>query len=155
MRTSPFRGALRTGLASVGIAAGLLALAVVHTPPVDAEISDPFRPPEHQFAAGNRGIEYDTETGQTVRASAPGVVRFAGQVAGNLFVTVDHGSGLVTTAGFLESIDVDEGQVVDHGTVIGSAGDQFHFSARVDGVYIDPATLFEQLEARVRLVPHA
>lgn len=124
-----------------------------HSPPVDAPIVDPFRAPQHEFGPGNRGIEYDTISGQQVSASAPGLVTFADQVGGNLFVTVDHGGGLVTTAGFLDEILVEAGDMVNTTIALGFSGELFHFSARQDGVYIDPQLLFGNFEVLVRLVP--
>lgn len=124
-----------------------------HDPPVDAPVVDPFRAPPEPWLPGNRGIEYGPTSGRTVRASAPGIVTFAGQVAGNLFVTVAHDSVLRTTVGFLERVDVAAGDVVVQGQPLGLAGDSLHFSARQDGAYIDPALLFGRYEVRVRLVP--
>lgn len=124
----------------------------VHSPPVDAPIVDPFRAPEHEFGPGNRGIEYATTPGQPVRASAAGVVSFAGQVGGNLFVTIDHGDGLRTTVGFVDEALVNVGTAVDAGALIGSAGPTTHFSARRNGEYFDPELLFVGFRIAVRLV---
>ncbi len=129
-----------------------IALAAIHSPPVEAPISDPFRAPEHAYGSGNRGIEYDTEPGQPILASAGGVVTFAGQVGGNLFVTVDHGDGLLTTVGYVGDVIVVRGQAVRSGDSIAVAGERLHFSARLDGIYIDPALLFAGFEVKVRLV---
>ena len=124
-----------------------------HVPPVEAPIVDPFRAPEHAFGPGNRGIEYGTTPGQVVAASAEGTIKFAGQVGGNLFVTVDHGGGLVTTVGFLDSITVGVGENVSRGQRLGTAGTSTHFSARQDGVHFNPELLFAAFEIVVRLVP--
>ncbi len=123
-----------------------------HEPPLVAPVVDPFRPPPQPWLPGNRGIEYGPTAGITVRASASGVVTFAGQVAGNLFVTVAHDSSLRTTVGFLGEISVSAGDSVVQGQPLGIAGDRLHFSARRDGAYIDPASLFQRFETRVRLV---
>lgn len=127
----------------------------VHLPPVDAPITDPFRAPEHDFGPGNRGIEYGTTAGVAVTASADGTVSFAGTVAGSLFVSIDHGGGLITTIGFLDGISVSGGDVVAQGDVVGSAGERTHFSARQDGVYFDPQNLFGLIRVSVRLVANA
>ncbi len=124
-----------------------------HEPPIVAPVTDPFRPPPEPWLPGNRGIEYGPTTGLTVRASAPGVVTFAGSVAGNLFVTVEHDSSLRTTVGFLDQILVSAGDSVLQGQPLGVAGDRLHFSARRNGIYIDPESLFQRYETRVRLVP--
>ena len=125
---------------------------VIHEPPVDAPVVDPFRQPENPFGPGNRGIEYGPTSGHVVRASAGGVVTFAGSVAGNLFVTVAHDGSLRTTVGFLEQVLVSPGDAVVQGQPIAIGAASLHFSARVDGLYIDPATLFQRFEVHVRLV---
>ena len=142
-------------LASAAFAAPAAALQrerLVFRPPVDAPIIDPFRPPEDPYGSGNRGIEYDTEPGQVVRAAAAGTVSFAGAVAGSLYVTVDHGGGLVSSYSFLMRVSVRTGARVDQGRVVGVAGDRLHFGVRVDDDYIDPAAFIGVRRVRVRLV---
>lgn len=124
----------------------------VHVPPVSAEVIDPFRPPAQPWLSGNRGIEYDTQPGDVVRASAPGVVTFAGQVGGNLFVTIRHTDELVTTVGFVSSIVVETGDVVGQGTRIAVAGGPIHFTARRNRNYIDPTSLYVRMRVIIRLV---
>lgn len=124
-----------------------------HRPPVDAPIIDHFRPPPEPWLAGNRGLEYDTTPGQTVVASAAGVVTFAGQVGGSLFVTVRHSPGLRTTVGFVDAVLVSAGDAVAQGQPIAVAGETMHFTAREHGEYIDPERLFWTIRVVVRLVP--
>jgi pimeloyl-ACP methyl ester carboxylesterase len=127
---------------------------VVHTPPVTAPIVDAFRPPSHPFGPGNRGLEYDTEPGTEVRASADGQVVFAGEVAGSLHVTLRHADGIRTSYSFLDRIDAVVGQQVGQGDRIGVAGERFHFGARQGDAYFDPATLFgSQTQVEVELLP--
>ena len=125
----------------------------VFRPPVEAPVTDPFRPPEDPYGPGNRGIEYDTEPGDVVRAAASGTVVFAGAVAGTLHVTVDHGGGLVSSYSYLLRISVRVGANVAQGTVIGIAGERLHFGVRLDGAYTDPAGFVGVRRVRVRLVP--
>ena len=122
-------------------------------PPVDAPVTDPFRPPESPYGPGNRGIEYDTEPGNLVRAAASGSVKFAGAVAGTLHVTVDHGGGLLSSYSYLQRISVRVGANVARGDVIGIAGERLHFSVRLEAVYTDPDTFIGVRRVRVRLVP--
>jgi murein DD-endopeptidase MepM/ murein hydrolase activator NlpD len=77
-------------------------------------------------------------------------VIFAGQVAGVVWVTVDHGGGLRTTYGPLRRVLVRRGTTVAPGTPIASAAGPLHFGVRVDGRYVDPANL---LARPVHLVP--
>lgn len=121
--------------------------------PVSAPVSDPFRLPEGPYGPGNRGIEYDTEPGEAVAAAAAGEVVFAGSVAGSLHVTVDHGGGLVSSYSYLERITAPVGARVAQGDPVGTASERLHFGVRVDGAYVDPASLAVVGAVAVRLVP--
>jgi len=94
-----------------------------YRPPVDAPVSDPFRPPPTRYGRGNRGLEYDTDAGVVVVAAAGGSVTFAGQVGGRLHVTVAHADGIRTTYGPLGRIapGVVRGAVLDAGDAVGTA----------------------------------
>ncbi|WP_436795450.1 peptidoglycan DD-metalloendopeptidase family protein [Actinospongicola halichondriae] len=127
---------------------------VTYRPPVDAPISDPFRPPKSAYGPGNRGLTYELPPGTPVHAAAPGRVVFAGWVAGTRHVTVLHADGLRTSYSFLESVVVRRGVDVSAGDIVGTGGVGFHFGVRDGDVYLDPASLFGVVEVRVRLVPH-
>ncbi len=120
--------------------------------PVDAPVVDGFRPPAERWGRGNRGLEYGLSDEVEVSAVDAGVVRFAGPVAGQLFVTIDHGDGLLSTAAYVSSISVVRGQRVRAGQVIARAGPGFHLTARLDGVYVDPTHFLDGVEVAVRLV---
>ena len=124
----------------------------VFLPPVDAEVVDAYRPPAHVGASGNRGLEYDTEPGQPVGASAVGEVVFAGSVANNRFVTVLYRDGLRTAYGYLGWIAVEEGDWVGPGQLLGTTSGRFFFSVRAGDDYLDPALVLTA--GRVRLIPH-
>ena len=128
---------------------------VDHVAPVDAPIVDHFRPPPEPWMAGNRGIDYGTGVGVDVHPSAPGRVIFAGQVGGQLHVTVEHSDGLRTTYSFLASISVSAGDRVRVGDVLGVTGGAFHFGVRTpDGEYLDPeAVIAGTARAHILLVP--
>ena len=126
----------------------------VFQPPVEAPVSDPFRLPDGPYGPGNRGIEYATVAGDIVRASAGGVVEFAGPVAGNLYVTLDHGGGLLSSYSYLSRMSVSQGDHVVRGDVIAFAsGRPLHFSVRKDGEYVDPAAFIGVRRVSVRLLP--
>lgn len=126
---------------------------VTYRPPVDAPIADPFRAPAERWNAGNRGVEYTTDSGAPVSAAADGVVAFAGQVGGQLHVVVLHADGVRTTYAFLRSVDVHRDDAVVQGQRVGTAGDTFHFGARIGEVYVDPVLLFGDGLPEVHLVP--
>jgi hypothetical protein len=126
---------------------------VVHLPPVVAPVADGFRAPPHPFGPGNRGIEYDTAPGDPVTASADGQVVFAGPVAGSRHATVLHADGVRTSYSFLDDIEVHLGQRVRRGDRVGTAGERFHFGARLGDAYFDPASLFGTTTVEVELLP--
>ena len=75
-----------------------------------------------------------------------GVVAFADDLGiyGNC-VLVDHGLGLASLYGHLSQLDVEVGQPVAQGQVLGrsgdtglAAGDHLHFAVLVAGTYVDP-----------------
>ena len=60
-------------------------------------------------------------------------------------VEIDHGNGLATRYGHLSSIDVEMGQAVRIGQIVGrlgstgrSTGPHLHYETRVDGEAVDP-----------------
>ncbi len=143
-----------TAFGAICVPAPSLAAELVLRPPSDAPILDPFRLPDGPYGAGNRGIEYDTPAGAPVSAAAPGVVIFAGPVAGNLHITVDHGGGLRSSYSFVDQILVARGDRVDAGARIATTGGPLHFGTRLHGRYVDPADLFGSPVLTVALVPH-
>ena len=150
-----------TWVLSFWICAGVLVGAVVLTEPagadwehpVDAVVSDPFRPPQTRFGAGNRGLEYATIGGEVVRAVDAGTVVFAGVVGRQRHVVVDHGDGLRSTYAFVSSVDVVRGQSVRQGQRVAVAGPAVHLTARLGSTYVDPMLLMSGAEVVVRLRP--
>lgn len=131
--------------------------------PVEGPVLRPFELPEGPFGAGHRGIDIATPAGTAVRAAAEGVVAFAGQVAGSLFVSIDHLDGVRTTYSWLSSVQVRAGDQVVEGAVIGASGvghpgvdpAHLHFGARYAGEYLDPMLLLARssLVGLIRLAP--
>lgn len=126
-------------------------------PPTSAVVIDPFRPPASPFGPGNRGLTYATVAGSPVSAIGAGVVRFAGPIAGQWYVTVGHSADMDSTYSFLASVVVSAGDVVRGGDVVGLAGAlPFHLGVRRNGAYVDPATVLGSAPShlRARLVPN-
>lgn len=102
----------------------------------------------------NDGINIATPAGTPIHATANGVVSYAGDqiaVYGGL-ILIDHGSGWVSAYGHAQQIDVQRGQAVKAGDIIGLAGatgqvqtPQLHFQLRKNRVPVDP---LKQLPAR-------
>ena len=122
---------------------------VTYQPPVDGVVVDPYRPPSNPYGPGNRGIDLASPPGTAVVAPADGVVSFAGQVGGQLFVVIRHADGVRTTMGQLASIAVVTGQYLVAGEQVGTTAGRIHFGARVGNEYIDPNLLLAR--GRVRL----
>jgi murein DD-endopeptidase MepM/ murein hydrolase activator NlpD len=122
--------------------------ADVYGPPVDAAITDTFRPPATPYGAGNRGVDYATTEGQPVNAAADGEVVFAGRIGASSHVTILHPDGLRTSYSFLATTTVRRGQRVRQGQPLGTAGPAgLHFGARAgNNAYVDPLILLGQVE---------
>jgi hypothetical protein len=114
--------------------------------PVRGPIVRPYDPPASPYGSGHRGIDVAVPIGTVVLAPAPGVVSFAGRVAGQLFVSIDHGAGLVSTSSYLSAALVSEDDAVVAGQPVGFSGaghpgaaiPHLHFGVRLGGVYVDP-----------------
>ncbi|MDH3307651.1 MAG: M23 family metallopeptidase [Acidimicrobiia bacterium] len=115
-------------------------------PPVPGRIVSAYEP--SGLYAGHWGVDLDAAIADPVRAAATGTVTFAGLVAGNRTVTVDHGGGLKTSYSYLSGTRVGRGARVRAGQVIGLAGTPHdtpgvHFSVRLNRRYVDPEPWFD------------
>ncbi len=97
------------------------------------------------------GSDFHAEAGTPVHAAADGVVALASNLffSGNS-VFLDHGDGLITMYFHLSEMEVEEGQRVERGQVIGKVGStgratgpHLHFGVRWHGERIDPATVLD------------
>jgi murein DD-endopeptidase MepM/ murein hydrolase activator NlpD len=91
-------------------------------------------------------LDIANREGTPIIAPADGVVTFAGKkgLYGNL-VVIDHGYGLVTRYGHLKSADVNKGDKVKRGEVLGrmgstgrSTGPHVHYEVRLNGLPVNP-----------------
>lgn len=102
----------------------------------------------------NDGINIAAAKGTPIHAAANGVVAYAGDqiaVYGGL-ILIDHGSGWMSAYGHAGQIDVQRGQAVKAGDIIGRSGEsgqvqtpQLHFQLRKNRTPVDP---LKQLPAR-------
>ena len=96
--------------------------------------------------AMHTGLDFRATYGDAVRATANGKVTSAGWNGGyGKMVEVDHGNGLATRYGHLSAIDVEEGQTIRIGQIVGrvgstgrSTGPHLHYETRIDGDAVDP-----------------
>ena len=131
--------------------------------PVAGPIIRFFEPPPTPYSAAHRGIDIAVPFGTPIHAPADGTVTFAGWIAGSMFLTIDHGDGVKTSYSWLSGLSVSKGHPVHTGEVIGFTGHghpevptpHLHFSARVNGAYVDPLLLLEGLDlvSLIRLAP--
>ena len=131
----------------------ILALMVVPVPtgaetrdapyrhPVVGLVVDFFDPDAGRYGAGNRGIDYLVFPGQAVRSAGAGTVVFAGSVAGENYVTVQHPDGLRSSYSYLAAIEVVRGTHVGPGDLLGATTHRFQLGFRSGDVYIDPYPL--------------
>jgi murein DD-endopeptidase MepM/ murein hydrolase activator NlpD len=95
-------------------------------------------------------VDYAASTGSPVRSPAAGRIALVGRVAegfelhGNT-IGIDHGQGVLSIMIHLSRIDVQEGQRVEAGQVIGavgatgaSTGPHLHWGLYVHGLSVDP-----------------
>lgn len=96
------------------------------------------------------GLDIGAQQGATIVAAEAGEVILASYNGGyGNCVMIDHGNGIVTLYGHMESIAVGYGQYVSKGQAIGfvgstgvSTGPHCHFEIRLNGGQTDPAPYF-------------
>lgn len=94
------------------------------------------------------GLDLAASYGSPIVATSDGVVSSAGWQGGyGLLVTLDHGGGLQTRYGHMSRLNVEPGQPVRKGNVIGyvgssglATGPHLHYEIRLNGLPINPAT---------------
>jgi murein DD-endopeptidase MepM/ murein hydrolase activator NlpD len=113
---------------------------------------DPFL----RAPAMHTGLDIRADMGDPARATAAGTVTIAGWNGGyGRMVEVDHGNGFATRYAHLSAIDVEVGQSIRIGQIVGrvgttgrSTGPHLHYETRVEGEAVDPQKF---LRAGVRL----
>ena len=96
----------------------------------------------------NRGVEIEAPSGASVKSVGQGEVAFAGAVSGfgNVLI-VQHGGGLFSVYGRLETFLVKQGVAVKRGTVVGrlpgspSGKSVLYLELRAGGTAIDPTSV--------------
>jgi murein DD-endopeptidase MepM/ murein hydrolase activator NlpD len=103
--------------------------------------------------APHAGVDFSSRRGTPVRAPNAGRVAAARDLffSGNT-VIIDHGAGTFSTLAHLSRIDVQEGQLVQGGDLVGLVGatgrvtgPHLHWALRVLGARIDPLSALELL----------
>jgi murein DD-endopeptidase MepM/ murein hydrolase activator NlpD len=107
-----------------------------------------FEPVDRACPGGHwhSGIDLAAARGTPVRATLPGAVTVIVSATGyGLHVAIDHGGGLSSLYGHLDTVLVTSGEFVVAGQVIGTVGSSgnatgphLHFEIRRDGIAEDP-----------------
>jgi Peptidase family M23 len=105
--------------------------------------------------AFHTGVDISSQYGDTVRASADGLVLEAEERSGyGRLVVIDHGFGVTTYYGHLSSFRVVAGQQVRRGDAIGnvgvsgrSTGPHVHYEVRINGAPVNPMRYLRQASA--------
>jgi murein DD-endopeptidase MepM/ murein hydrolase activator NlpD len=92
------------------------------------------------------GLDMDGSTGDPIVASGRGRVAMAvDRFYSGGTVVIDHGEGLFTMYFHMSRFDVQVGDVVEKGQLLGAVGasgqvtgPHLHFSVRLSGLYVDP-----------------
>jgi len=95
------------------------------------------------------GVDYKGAIGDPVAAAEAGTIAAAGREGGyGNYVRIDHGNGLQTAYGHLNTYKVKPGQCVSKGEVIGSMGNSgvstgphLHFEVLQNNRFVDPGSL--------------
>ncbi|WP_193442100.1 murein hydrolase activator EnvC family protein [Mycobacteroides stephanolepidis] len=78
-----------------------------------------FDKPQERWNRGHRGVDLAGLPDQRVTAAGPGIVVYAGSIAGRTLVSIEHDGGLRTTYEPITPL-VKPGQRVGEGSVIGT-----------------------------------
>lgn len=117
--------------------------------PVNGRLMSYFGRRDDPFSgegAIHMGVDISVPTGTPVRATADGVVSFAGYHSGyGRIVVIDHGAGCTTHYAHLSRTEVITGQRIHRGDVIAlsgasgrATGPHLHYEVRINGVAVNP-----------------
>jgi murein DD-endopeptidase MepM/ murein hydrolase activator NlpD len=136
-------------LARVAKEAGSVLASIPQRLPLRSALNSGFGPRPSPWTGATEfhaGVDLSARPGTPVKATAPGMVRVAGNAAGyGTMVAIDHGHGIESRYGHLQSVSVAKGQQVERGQLVGLSGNtgrstapHLHYEVLVDGRAIDP-----------------
>jgi murein DD-endopeptidase MepM/ murein hydrolase activator NlpD len=116
---------------------------------------NPFGGRNYEF---HPGMDIDGEKGDQVIAPANGTVIKAGWTGGyGNMIEIDHGNGLTTRYGHLSKIEIQVGDTIERGELIGligstgrSTGPHLHYELRLNDKSINPRFLLPQEPTEIK-----
>ena len=107
-------------------------------------------PFKHNKLAFHRGYDIATKVGTPIKATADGVVIFAGyQRDFGRLITIDHGNNIKTSYGHAKKLLKQKGNIVKKGDVIAKVGKSgrttgyhVHYEVHINGVPVNPEKYF-------------
>lgn len=126
------------------------------------DVVRPYSAPPAPWAAGHRGVDLGLGGGEQIRAPADGTVSFSGTVVDRDVLSINHGSGYVSSFEPVEP-ELEVGDPVTAGQTVASLGTYddgsahcpnqpcLHWGVRHHGEYINPLLLLGDLEPSVLL----
>lgn len=131
----------------------------------DAAVTSSFGMREHPVVEGTRlhgGVDFRAAIGTPVRATADGVVEYAGDNPGSgmgRMIKIVHNYGFSTIYAHLSEVDVEVGQYVAQGAAIGQTGNSglssaphLHYEVRYLERRLDPRSFMDWSIDRYRTV---
>jgi murein DD-endopeptidase MepM/ murein hydrolase activator NlpD len=148
---------------TTGLYKGLEALPVRAPLAGEQDISSGYgrrRDPFHGSLAMHSGVDFRAATGTPVRATAPGIVTYAGRQGGyGNVIEIQHPRGISTRYAHLSHIAVQPGQQVQPGQAIGSVGStgrstgpHLHYELEINEQKTDPARFLRAAGGFARLI---
>ena len=145
-RPVPFTGSFARDTENLLQAIQAIPLGVPHLGPLTSSFGGRANPFSGRGSEHHGGLDLKGNTGDPVHATAQGKVSFAGWRGGyGKVVEIDHAQGYSTLYGHLSRIDVQAGQTLTAGDVVGllgstgrSTGPHLHYEVQSQGNRLDP-----------------
>lgn len=126
--------------------------------PIKSSMTSPFgnkRMFNGQLRSFHNGVDFRAPVGKPIYAANAGVVKLAKRLffSGNIII-VDHGTGIFSNYAHLSRIDVEPGQLLEKGQLMGYSGatgrvngPHLHWGIKINGIYIDPLQFIDVIAA--------
>lgn len=120
---------------------------IVHSKPVPGAVIREYAPPSKRWLAGHRGVDIAARVGDSIYASAPGVVTFSGSINGMSSLSITHSDGIRSTyqpinAVIEKGVRVRKGQLIGHLAVAERHPEPgLHWGALRGREYLNPMSL--------------